>query len=608
MERRDDIDGLRALAVLPIVLFHLGVLGLGGGYVGVDIFFVISGFLITQRLDADGGLLRFYERRARRILPALFVVLAATTAVALAILMPLDLAAYGRSLVATISFFSNMQFWSEVSYFDERANLKPLLHTWSLAVEEQFYVLFPLFLLLAKKHARRVIVPVAVLAAISFVADAWLVNRSPAVAFYWAPFRAWELLLGACLALVRLPPARSWQAALGLVMIAVAVLGFGGTTPFPGLAALLPCAGAALLLHAGATPAGAVLRTRAAVFVGRISFSLYLWHWPVIVYYRYLLGEPGVAAVCALLLATFVLAALTFRFVEEPVRTRKALAAISWPAIAAALVGVAVGVVAMSGLPARFAPAVAAAEAASLDMQADAPHCDNRSVQQVTAGHLCTIGDASQQPRWLLWGDSHGFALSPAFDAALKRIGQSAMLATHDGCIPLLHVRRAGHYQECEAFSAAVSQLTASRDLKVILVGYWSGYEDVSDGLPGSSQEVVARGLQRSTFAVVVDALPGAPASVPRMLAQQLAYGRAAAPTFSLEEYLRRNAVYLSAVEGRPRLSLWRDLCAGGTCVIERNGRPLYMDGNHVALSAVDFAVPAVTKALEQATPAATAP
>ncbi|NNU42853.1 acyltransferase family protein [Ramlibacter montanisoli] len=347
---RPDIDGLRALAVLPIVLFHLGVPGFGGGYVGVDIFFVISGFLITQRLLSDSHLLRFYERRARRILPALMVVLAATTAAASVLLMPLDLAAYGRSMIATLVFASNFHFWSEVGYFDEPAALKPLLHTWSLGVEEQFYILFPLFLMFAIK-ARRSLVVVGMAATLSFIADAWFVTRSPALAFYWCPFRAWELMLGACLAMARLPAARSWEAAAGFLLIGIAVFGYSEATPFPGFAALLPCAGAALLLHAGGMQAASPLRWGAAVFIGRISFSLYLWHWPVIVFYRYLWGEPDAASIFLLAGLTVALSTLTYIFVEEPVRTRRRVSSIARFSVVAGALGVLVGAVTLGDCP-----------------------------------------------------------------------------------------------------------------------------------------------------------------------------------------------------------------------------------------------------------------
>ncbi len=331
---RADIDGLRALAVVPVVLYHFHVAPFGGGYVGVDVFFVISGFLITGLIHAEMrsgeySLAAFYERRARRILPALFAVVAAAAVAALFLLFPADLRRFGESVAATALFVSNFDFWQQSGYFDAGAEAKPLLHTWSLAVEEQFYLLFPLLLGLFRSAGRRGLLLLAGgLALASFGFGLWAVRAYPAMAFYLAPARVWELMLGAILALAEVPRPPRWIAEalslLGLALLAVAVFAFSPDTPMPGANALLPCLGAALLIYAngaGDTLAARGLSLRPMVFAGLISYSLYLWHWPVFVFARYLRVAPlGAAETLALIALSVGLAVLSWRFVERPFR------------------------------------------------------------------------------------------------------------------------------------------------------------------------------------------------------------------------------------------------------------------------------------------------
>ena len=332
---RADIDGLRALAIVPVLLFHVAAPGFHGGFVGVDVFFVISGYLITgivAREVAAGrfSLLDFYRRRALRIFPALFVMLAVYAAVAYATLLPGELAAFAKSMLATALFSSNFYFHQSSGYFAPAAHAMPLLHTWSLAVEEQFYLVWPLLLMLLAHRTRHAAVGLAaVLAALSFGAAAWGVSHDPAGSFYLSHARAWELLIGALL--VWLPPRvlvhrglRELTAGLGLAAILVAVKFFNQGTPFPGPMALLPVLGAAAIIAAGAagpTAVGRVLSLRPLVFIGRVSFSLYLWHWPLIVFAQTALFLEQTAAVRMLLvLLSFGLAVLSWRFVETPFR------------------------------------------------------------------------------------------------------------------------------------------------------------------------------------------------------------------------------------------------------------------------------------------------
>ena len=339
MQYRPEIDGLRALAVLPVILFHAGTTLLSGGFVGVDVFFVISGYLITCLLIEDlargrFSLLDFYERRARRILPALFFVIAACIPLAWLILMPSDMINFARSIVAVIFFCSNILFWRESGYFDISSEMKPLLHTWSLSVEEQFYIFFPLFLVFVWKFGRRfTVVSLAAVLGLSFVLAHWAVDQKPSAAFYMLPFRAWELMVGSLAAVWlrdRSTPLAAglaqWLSLLGLAMIIVPVFMYGEHTPFPGVNAIAPVAGTALIILCAqpGTLAYRLLSARSMVGVGLISYSAYLWHQPLLAFAKYYFyPAPPYALLMLLAAASLVLAWLTWKYVEAPFRNRK---------------------------------------------------------------------------------------------------------------------------------------------------------------------------------------------------------------------------------------------------------------------------------------------
>lgn len=335
MKYRPEIDGLRTVALVPVVLFHAGVSVFSGGFIGVDVFFVISGYLITSILlgDLESGsysILKFYERRARRILPALMVVILASIPFAWFWMVPTQYKDFSQSLVSIAAFSSNILFFLEEDYFAPAAELKPMLHTWSLAVEEQFYIFFPLLLAaLWRLGKARVVWVISVIAFVSFAACVLGASFYRVANFYLMPFRAWELLAGAGCAfyLSSRPtsPGRSYLGAAGLALILAGAVTFTGQTPFPGLWTLVPVAGACLIVLFGQKDPviQSILASRPFVFVGLISYSGYLWHQPIFAFARlHAKQELTQPVMLSLALFSFGLAYLSWRFVEQPFRTK----------------------------------------------------------------------------------------------------------------------------------------------------------------------------------------------------------------------------------------------------------------------------------------------
>jgi peptidoglycan/LPS O-acetylase OafA/YrhL len=613
---RPDIDGLRAVAVLSVLFFH--ATGVSGGYVGVDVFFVISGFLITGIVERGVRARRFraadfYERRVRRLFPAFFLAIGSTLVVATIVLMPHDLADFGRSLAATIVFLSNFEFWRETGYFDTQSALKPLLHTWSLAVEEQFYIALPLVLIACRLlWRRRPSGPLGLALIGSLALSAWLVVHGPSADFYLPVTRAWELLLGG---LISFAEPRSRPAILstgGLVLIAASLSLYTAATPFPGVAALLPCAGAAAVLLAQGNGAGAAaLRTPAMVYVGRISYPLYLWHWPILALARYYFGHVGPAGIAAALALAGVLAAATYHFVEQPVRRRRLLrsrGALFTTALAgsAVLAGVAVALVASGGAPWRLTPRAVQFDAAIADRES--PACQDRDPGQVARRALCVIG-ARTAPSVIVWGDSQGWAFQSTLAPALAARGLAGYVATRDGCPPVVGVVRANYDPKCAPFAAAVQSLALSAHPRiVIIIGAWNFYGTPDmrggrlSGWPAADAALrrTVSTLRRAGIGVLVfDPMPVAQAPVPRALAQEAAYGHAMNVRTTRSAFLTQPYFKTIRTLDVGRVRLWQGLC-GYYCDVERGGKVLYIDTFHVSRSIAAFAQPYVAAGLSE--------
>ena len=338
MKYRAEIDGLRALAVLPVIFFHAGFEWFSGGFVGVDIFFVISGYLITtiiisEMSEGRFSIVNFYERRGRRILPALFFMMAVCIPFALIWFAPSDLKIFGKSLLAVSAFVSNILFWKNTGYFESSAELNPLLHTWSLAVEEQYYILFPIFLMITWRFGIKwVLVILSVVFITSLGAAQWGAYNSPSFTFYMLPTRGWELLVGVFIAFylnnktyLKSKNLNQLLSLLGFCMVVYSIIHFDKSTPFPSLYALIPTIGTGLIILCAIpqTIIHKLLSLKLIVGVGLISYSTYLWHQPLLSFTRYkFFGEINDLITISLCLLSFVIGWLSWRFVEKPFRDK----------------------------------------------------------------------------------------------------------------------------------------------------------------------------------------------------------------------------------------------------------------------------------------------
>ncbi|MBC7006718.1 acyltransferase [Photobacterium sp. BZF1] len=488
---RPDIDGLRAIAVLSVIFFHSGFSFFSGGYVGVDIFFVISGYLITSIIlseinNKNFSISTFYERRFRRILPALSVVAFASTVLGYLFLTPDGLIDIGKSAVATALFSSNILFYFESGYFDVAAEMKPLLHTWSLAVEEQFYIFFPLLLIIIKKYSSKgYFYWLTILILISFSLCIFLTNKNALAAFYFLPTRAWELMIGSILALnlISQPNLRIWRevySSVGILMIICSIFFFSSSTAFPGIAALMPTLGTALIIYAGTGGSSLIssfLSLRPIVFIGLISYSLYLWHWPIIVYTHIIsIKEPTYIVLSIMLCFIFLISIISWRFVELPFRQKSIfktkLSLLSSSALVSALILInGAAFVVSDGYPNRLNKELSHNFAAKDDKWYHWTSCENIIGKLENGEDLCNIGfKSSKKFRFILWGDSHAKSLASGVDLSADNNNFLGKLATKSACPPLLLIERLGR-THCHDFNQTVlNYISNNPEIEVVIL------------------------------------------------------------------------------------------------------------------------------------------
>ena len=551
-EFRPDIEGLRGIAILLVLLFHAGLPWTPGGFVGVDVFFVISGFLITGKLwresQQPGGwnITRFYAWRIRRLLPAALVAIAVITLVGLLLAAPLDRSELAADGAASALSLANMRFIGSVDYFAPTTSPSPFLHFWSLSVEEQFYLVWPALIVLLTWRggsSRRLIVALLIGVVASFALSIWLTDASPARAFYLLPTRVWQLGVGGLLALIgvagtsRRAGALAWA---GLAAVAVAGVALTAEMPYPGLAALLPTAGAVALLYGGAAPSGPVRLLAAAPlrFLGKISYSLYLWHWPLLVLpltflERALTGVEIVVAVAAAIGVSW----LSWRFVEQPFRYgERSRRATSWSAIRIGVAGIltvalftqglAAGLAAPAtviqptpspsgspvvsdgpiALPADLTPSLTSARADEERLRGDG--C--LAFERVTSPPTCEYGDTGSAITIALVGDSHASHWFPAIEAIALERGWRLLTFVKVSCsfttLAQRNLALKREYRECTAFNeATVARLNQIKPELTIIVNRRT-FRPIGGG---DTPE-----LAGAAFGAMVARLPGATAII----------------------------------------------------------------------------------------------
>ena len=607
---------MRAVAVLSVILFHFFPSALPGGYLGVDVFFVISGYLITGIIwtEIEAGrfsVVRFYDRRIRRIMPALLVLLLAATCVAFALLLPSDLTRYGKSLLATLGFVSNIFFWRDTGYFGGAASEKPLLHMWSLGVEEQFYIFFPILLVVVARWWRSgTLLVLTVLTALSFGLNVVVLKAGGDLpAFYLLPTRAWQLGLGAIAALLPAhvaPRSRGADllAATGVVLIAAGIF-------YPvRLASSMPVAlplsvGSAFVIFAGRrahTMVGRALAVSVLVWVGTISYSLYLWHWPTIVYLRYYLvreltwAEVAVAAIVMLAGAT-----LSWRFVERPfrapsleIRTVRRYAGVGVVSLAI----VAVATLLLRGLPNRFP-----AEAAAFNTAAGTNYrCPVWEFVVLGLSRACLMNLPSRKPEEadvVLLGNSHAQMYAPVWNDIFRERGRAGLLIPFNSCLPTVH---ANTDLTCiDVARRSLEEVLKLRRVRTVILGLtWGEASDFVDPqgrkVDNSDNRALIAALDsliellRSAGKTVVllgpIATPGW--DIASVASRQLAFGRSPGQPMYMaaQEFHQRFGAaiaHFEAQEGVVFVRADRILCGEQRCDFLRNGRSMFADGGHVA-------------------------
>ncbi|SRR5258706_3406358 len=639
---RADIDGIRAIAVLAIIFYHAGIKIFSGGFVGVDIFFVISGYLITTIIlreinENEFSLAKFYERRIRRIFPALFATLLITLLTSALLFSTKEFKDFSQSLLATTLFTSNILFWSQSGYFDAPSTLKPLLHTWSLAVEEQFYIFFPLLLSFLARYIRpKLNLTLLGIALASFALNIYNLNHDTSGAFYLAHMRIWELLIGSLLATKMIASKINLHignllSLIGLVMLAIPIFLYTNDTPFPGIAASIPTLGTALIIYSGIenkTFIGRILSFWPIVFIGQISYSLYLWHWPIIVFARYYaIIELTALETAAVLLIIFILSILSWHFIEKPFRQRSFLknrGIFVYAAIGMVLtIAAGSAIYLTNGLPNRFS-----SRQADIDPNTDVRlkkwrSCGGR-VKNPSPLKFCKIGEDKNIPIFLLWGDSHARALAPSIQISALQAGVTGLVAYTPACPSLLGVDRQGQ-QSCSEFnidiinyiqdhpnlhtiilasrwalSAEGTRFKSEEGNSVILVNTMTGSAQTDTNatlFKLGLEQTVNKLLEMGRKVVIVTQVPEIGYYVPSAFSIAQRTGRDAnkiiAP--SLNEYIDRNMIVTTVVESLAKnddvqiVDPWKALCNEKNCLVASEGQPLYLDDDHLSIFGAQY-------------------
>lgn len=601
---RADINGLRGVAVILVVLYHLGIRSVRGGFIGVDVFFVISGFLISAIIlsEVQSGKFsigRFYERRIRRIGPALLFMMCCTVVLAYFYLLPSETKEFAKSLLAATFSSANIFFWAKSGYFDTSSETQPLLHTWSLAVEEQFYLVFPLLIMAIHRWApKKLKLSVILLTIASLIVGSVQAFVSPSSAFYLPFGRAWELLLGTLLYLKLFPKfekawSRELAAAIGLALILIAGLFYSPKTPFPGASALLPCLGTALIIAAGAgstTVVGRVLSTKPMVGLGLISYSLYLWHWPILVFQRLgtllINGASAHATQAAIFAAALAISYLSWRFVEEPFRRnhppipRRVLFTAAGVCMAVVF-ALALLILETGGFPNRYSKE-AVRVAQYLDYNAQGEYRQGKCF--ITSGNRGTDFDAAtclaertDERNVLLIGDSHAAQLWWGLSNTYKNT--NFMQATASGCLPTLEQAARSNPNCVQLMDEIYSDFLQKHQVdQVLIAGRW-----VKADL-GRLRETLTWLKSRNINVVLFGPMVQYDSSFPRLLARSIQLKKPDFPDqHRLDEFERLDDEMrgMSTELGISYVSFFKILCNDRHCVEYAERAPLQSDNSH---------------------------
>jgi len=626
LKYRPEIDGLRALAVVPVILFHAGLEVFRGGFVGVDIFFVISGYLITKILIEEienkrFSIVNFYERRARRILPALFFVMLVCIPFAWMWMLPSQLKDFSQSLVAVSLFVSNILFWRETGYFAAASEEKPLLHTWSLAVEEQYYVLFPVFLILAWRFGKnRVFWMIVVMAAISLLLSEWGWRYSATANFFLAPTRVWELFAGSIAAFIVHKHGiqnSNILSVIGLTAIIFSIFFYDETTPFPSVYALVPVLGVVLLvLYAGKeTLAAKLLSTKGFVGIGLISYSAYLWHQPLFAFARIRSMEnPATLFMLALSLLSILLAYFSWSYIEKPFRQRKRIkkrGVVVFSAVALFgffLFGYNVHI--NEGYKERFN--ISNSVYTSLSRSERERECYGYTQQ---SNWFCSIGLVSSQKNIFVYGDSHALSFLPAIDNALSQINKGGIFTHVSGCTPLLGIHALRNDQRnsnCNEFNRRVFNYIKENPVDtLILVARWTyytdggyegddfsyiGFREADERIQETSRLAFEYGLRETITAyseigvkvIIVPQIPQQHSEPLNIYAQSSLSGKSLTESSvarSKHLMLQRYVTSVFEAEGVTLLDFTDTFCNDSYCNVGTDAASFYFDDDHLSLS-----------------------
>lgn len=599
IRHRKDIDGLRALAVLPIVLFHAGIPGFSGGFVGVDIFFVISGFLVTSIIARDisaqsFSFAKFYERRIRRIFPALAGMLLCSLVAAYFIVLPSEMADFARSVIGTILFASNIVFYSQTGYFDDASEEKLLLHTWSLGVEEQFYIAFPIFLFLVIRYYPGFRLQIlALCAALSLALCIYFTRVDPSAAFYLIPFRAWELLAGSLVALGAAPQVsagrlRDLLSALGFALIVMAVWMLDSGNAFPGKAALLPVTGSALIVAYGEkTIMGRLLSIRPLVGIGLISYSLYLWHWPLVTAGRDLgLLDGRIGPAVGVVIVSIAAGYLSYRFIETPFRDRARFSQSKIFGLAAvgsvALLIAGFGYLHSDGLRGRYSSEILAFDDGRSDISPLREKC-HIQIGTPNPAEACVIG--GKRPDTALWGDSHGVELAYAFASPAHPIQE----LTYSACPPVPGIAIKSRPDCLEHNGQVARYLRASPEIRTVIIAAHYRLYMKRPGLARRFAEVVGMLQEAGKTVVIIGPPPQAlVGDVPRRLARS---GNFRIPVKDYQTRERKVIELLESLKEKGAWIIWPSdyFCDAMSCAVTTGGRPVLFDSHHMSLSGAKY-------------------